>query len=214
MTGLDFSPVAIDAARDLSARAGLSDRSTFICTPVDAAIPALGGAAFDIVYVSLGSRCWLQSVSVWAQTVSESLRPGGRLYVHDVHQVALTLGRDARRIDAPYFEQAAPMIAERTETSTNAARPLTHTVSYEWNHSPGEIVTALLERGIELRQLMEHDWTNWQCWPWMVRGESEPDSWTTPSDQPRLPLSFTLVGERSGYSVWVEPVVPGTTGCT
>ncbi len=62
VTGLDFSPVAIDAARDIAQRAGLADRSTFVCASVYDAVDALQGDAFDIVYVSLGSLCWLPSV--------------------------------------------------------------------------------------------------------------------------------------------------------
>jgi hypothetical protein len=32
-----------------------------------------------------------------------------------------------------------------------------HNVTHEWNHGLGEIVMALLERGMELTMLLEHD---------------------------------------------------------
>jgi len=54
VTGVDFSPQAIDEAVALSKRAGLADRSTFVCANVYDAPRALAGQRFDVVYVSLG----------------------------------------------------------------------------------------------------------------------------------------------------------------
>jgi hypothetical protein len=65
VTGLDFSPVAIDAARDIARRAGLADRATFVYDAVD----ALAGQTFDVVYVSLGALTWLPRVDAWAEQV-------------------------------------------------------------------------------------------------------------------------------------------------
>jgi len=36
-------------------------------------------------------------------------------------------------------------------------RPISNTKTYEWNHGIGEIVTALLEAGLTLTMLVEHD---------------------------------------------------------
>src|ERR1035437_7381959 len=67
VTGLDFSPAAIDEA-----------------TVYDAP-QALPGKRFDVVYVSLSSLCWLPDVAAWGGVVADLLAPGGRLYLHDVH---------------------------------------------------------------------------------------------------------------------------------
>ena len=73
VTGLDFSPEAIRTAEDLAVRAGLADRSTFVCANVFDAAEVLGPETFDIVYVSLGALHWLPSVDRWADQVA---RPG------------------------------------------------------------------------------------------------------------------------------------------
>jgi SAM-dependent methyltransferase len=78
VTGLDFSPVAIAAASDLAGRAGLSDRARFVCADVYDATNALDGAAFDVVFVSLGALCWLPSIDRWAEQVGALVAPGGR----------------------------------------------------------------------------------------------------------------------------------------
>jgi len=71
---------------------------------------------------------------------------------------------------------------------------LANTRTYEWNHSIGEVVTALVSRGLRIDVLTEHDWTVQQRFPWLVG--SAPGHWTTPEDRPRMPLTYTLVATR------------------
>jgi len=194
VTGLDFSPVAVDSARQLAARAGLADRSTFVCADVYEAAAALEEGAFDIVYVSLGALCWLPDVDRWAAVVGSLLAPGGRLYLHDAHPLAWALSDDDLSLAYTYFEESAPFIDDSDKTYTDATRPVEHTRSYEWNHSLGEIVTALVIHGLRITTLTEHDWTVWQRWPWLV--EVEPHRWTMPPGVPRIPLTFTLLADR------------------
>lgn len=199
VTGVDFSPVAIEAAQDLARRAGLAERATFVRSNVDDAVGALGGATFDIVYVSLGALCWLPSVARWAEVVAALLAPGGRLYLHDVHPLGYALSDDDLSIAYSYFEEAEPDVFNDPETYTDQDRALEHPRSYEWNHSLGELVNALITRGLEITRLTEHDWTVWQRWPWLVPvpdpGSDRP-RWANPPDLPRVPLTFTLLARR------------------
>ncbi len=61
-----------------------------------------------------------------------------------------------------YFEEPDPFVADDTATYTDQSRPLAHARSYQWNHSLGEIVTALIENGLRMVELTEHDWTVWE----------------------------------------------------
>ena len=194
VTGLDFSPPAIAAARDLAQRSGLADRATFVCSDVHDAVAALGGATFDIVYVSLGALCWLPDVARWATVVGQLLAPGGRLYLHDMHPAAWAMADDDVRFVYPYFEEPEPYVDDSEDTYTDANRPLEHTRSYEWNHSLGQVVTALIAHGLRITALEEHDWTPWQRWPWLV--ETGHHRWTTPADLPRMPLTYTLLAMK------------------
>ena len=194
VTGLDFSPEAIREAEDLAARAGLSDRARFVCADVLRAREALDHVTFDIVYVSLGALCWLPSVARWAEEAAGLVRPGGRLYLHDVHPVCWSLADDALEFAHTYFEEAEPYADDSDQTYTDAERPLAHTRSYEWNHGIGEVVTALIDQGLRIDVLQEHDWTVHQRFPWLV--EVGPGRWASPPELPRLPLSFTVVATR------------------
>jgi SAM-dependent methyltransferase len=203
VTGLDFSPTAIDAARQIAQQAGLASASTFVCANVDDAPTALDHATFDIVYVSLGALCWLPSVERWARAAATLLvRPGGRLYLHDIHPLAWALADDAFTLTYTYFEQAEPLAIDEPQTYTDQDRPLAHPRNYEWNHSLGEIVTALIGAGLRITRLVEHDWTVHQAWPWLVPVPpahgvgSREHRWTNPASMPRVPLTYTLMAER------------------
>ena len=138
--------------------------------------------------------CWLPSVARWAAQVAALLRPGGRLYLHDVHPLVLALADDELRFVYSYFEEPRPFANDNDATYTDGDRPLANTRSYEWNHSLGQIVTAVLDNGLRLDRLTEHDWIAWQRFPWLI--EAADHRWHAGADRPRLPLSFTLLASR------------------
>lgn len=191
VVGVDFSPAAIATAVALASRAGLAERARFVCADVYDA-PAAVGETFDVVYVSLGALCWLPEVRPWASVVAKLLAPGGRLYLHDVHPLAQSLDDD-RRVTYGYFEDVNhPYVDDERRTYTDGP-DLAATRNYQWNHGVGEIVGALLDEGLVLDSLVEHDWTVFAHFPWLV--ESPPGHFTAP-DGPAVPLTFTLVAHR------------------
>jgi SAM-dependent methyltransferase len=196
VTGVDFSGPALEAARSIAQRAGLADRARFVCSDVYDASDALDGERFDVVYVSLGALSWLPSVDRWAAVVAALLRPGGRLFVHEVHPLADALGESELVVEHSYFEEPEPVVETSAETYTDndGAVPLSDAPSYTWNHSLGEIVTALIDHGLVLEWLREHDWTAFERFPWLIRQGDQ--HWALPPDRPRVPLSFSLLARR------------------
>ena len=146
------------------------------------------------MYVSLGALCWLPSVDRWAEQVAALVCPGGRFYMHDGHPLAWALADDALSIEHTYFEQAEPFVDDSAQTYTDADRPLANRRTYEWNHGLGETVSALTHHGLRLNWLVEHDWTVWPQFPWLIRDDA--GNWTTPPGVPRVPLSFSLLAGR------------------
>ena len=194
MTGLDFSWPAVEAARDIAVRADLADRARFVCANVYEATGALGHSTFDVVYVSFGALCWLPSVDRWAEQVGALVAPGGRLYLHDGHPVAWALADDGTVIEYTYFEEAQPFAYDSANTYTDADRPIDSRRSYTWNHGIGETVTSLIRHGLVLDWLVEHDWTVWDRFPWLVRDGEEKR--VVPESMPRVPLSFSVLAHR------------------
>ena len=190
VTGVDFSERSIEAARDISRRSGVPGR--FVLADVHEA-PEVLAETFDIVYASEGVLCWLPSVAAWARVVRRFTRPGGTFYIRDGHPVAHTL--DLQRSDGqlvmvdPYFEGEA-IRYEEPGTYTEAGVEIDHTVTYEWNHSLGEIVSALADEGFRVESLREYPFSGYQAQPEMVQGD---DGWWRLPDRPeRLPLLFGL----------------------
>lgn len=192
MTGLDFSAAALDQARDLAARTGAD--ATFVQADTYAAPDVLGRGAFDLVFTGIGALCWLPSVSRWGQVVADLLRPGGRLFIREGHPMLWAIGDprpdDLLVVDLPYFELPEPDVWEGGGTYVDTDAVFQHNVSYSWNHGLGEIVTALLDNGLVVTSLVEHDSVPWVAFP----GKMEPvgDEWRL-SDRPwRLAHSYTL----------------------
>jgi SAM-dependent methyltransferase len=194
VTGLDFSAAAIARARELAEQAGLADRATFVEADVLEAAAALAPATYDVVYVSLGALCWLPNVQQWAAQVAALLRPGGRLFLHDTHPLSWALAYDDERVEHTYFEEEEPFVDEMTSTYTDGSAPTEHTRTYEWNHSVGEILSSLLDHGLRIDHVDEHDWTSFQRYPWLV--PNGPQRYETPADRPRIPLSLTVMASR------------------
>lgn len=194
VTGLDFSPAAIEQATLLAARAGLSERSTFVCSNVYDAGQTLEGRHYDVVYVSLGSLCWLPDVHAWAAIVAGLLRPGGRLYLHDVHPLAATLDDDGHCIEFDYFSEPDKALAFDFDRTYTDGATLHSTKTFEWIHSLGDIVGGLLANGLALESLQEHEWTEFQQFPWL--GRTTLDRYIIPEGSTRIPLSFTIVARQ------------------
>ncbi|MCS5736123.1 class I SAM-dependent methyltransferase [Herbiconiux daphne] len=168
VTGLDFSPVAIDEARILIAECGLTDAADFVVSDVYDSPSVLEPGTFDLVYTGIGALCWLPKVDEWARVVAALLKPGGRLFIREGHPILWSMDEtlsDDLHLRFPYFEQQTPLEWDDDSTYVATDRPLTATKTYEWNHGLGEIMTALLDAGLTLTMLVEHDSVPWQALP-------------------------------------------------
>ncbi|MDP9532336.1 class I SAM-dependent methyltransferase [Pseudomonas protegens] len=192
MSGLDFSSASLAEARTLAQRCN---------TPIDyhesdvfAATDVLPRGEFDLVYTGIGALCWLPSIERWAQTVGALLKPGGRLFIREGHPMLWALDeeqRDSLQVAFPYFERSEPLVWDEDTTYVETDSSLKATVTHEWNHGLGEIISALLAQGLEITGLVEHQSIPWEALPGQMvvdeRGE-----WRLKEAPWRLPLSYTL----------------------
>ena len=158
VTGLDFSPAAVQAARQLANECGANIR--YVESDVYGAIEALGAGRFDLVFTGIGALCWLPDIRRWAEVVAGLLRTGGRLFIREYHPMLWALS-DARpdgllTLEFPYFETEGVLFTE-THTYVEHEEALTSPDFLSFNHGLGEIVTALMSAGLELAGLAEHD---------------------------------------------------------
>ena len=163
------------------------------------AVTTLGEGRFDLVYTGIGALCWLPDIDRWAGVVSSLLRPGGRLHLREGHPVLWSLA-DARSdgllvLDLPYFEQQEPVVWDEGGTYVQTESTFTQNITHEWNHGLGEIVTALLDHGMQVTRLEEHDSIPWEAFPGQMK-EIGGGEWRIAERPERLAHSYTLQARK------------------
>jgi SAM-dependent methyltransferase len=195
VVGLDFSAPAIEAARRLAEELGLAAR--FVEANVYAAREVLEGF-FDRVYVTWGTICWLPDVVGWARVIASLLAPGGVLYFADAHPAAYVFGDETAVGDmpgwyAPYFHRAVLEIDDASDYADPAAR-LSNRLTHQFIHPVGDVVSALIDAGLQLTMLHEHDCVPWKMFACLVEGADGDFRWP---ERAWLPLSFSLKARRA-----------------
>ena len=207
MTGLDFSSAALEQGRALATATG-SDVDFVEANVYDAAA-VLQPGSFDLVFTGIGALCWLPDVRRWAGVVADLLAPGGRLFVREGHPMLWSLA-DSRPdrllvVDHAYFEQGEPLVWDEGGTYVQTDVEFVHNTTLEWNHGLGEIVTALMDAGLTITALAEHDSVPWEALPGQMT--CGPDGEWRLSERPeRLACSYTLQARRpDNVHVTVNP---------
>ena len=193
MSGLDFSPASLAQARRLAGKVGADIE--FVEADVYDAVNVFGPEAFDLVFTGVGALCWLPDIRRWAAVVAGLLRPGGRLFIREGHPMLWSLDDermdDLLVVEYPYFEREEPVIFDDGGTYVRTDVTFEQNLTHSWNHGLGEIVSALLDAGMELTALVEHDSVPWDALP--RRMEQIGGGEYRLIDRPwRVPHSYTL----------------------
>lgn len=192
VTGVDFSAAGVAAARALAVEIGVE--ATFVEANVYDAVQALGGRQFDIVYTGLGALVWLPDITRWAEVVAALIRPGGFVYLAEFHPVADIFADDRLVADHDYFTRPGGTRYDDPGTYVDWDAPTRHNVNYEWSHPIGAVVSALIDAGLVIELLHEHDHTLFERWPFLERHDD--GTYRLPAGMPRLPLMYSLRARR------------------
>jgi SAM-dependent methyltransferase len=192
VTGVDFSGEAIVAARALAAEVGIP--GTFVESNVYD-LPDVLDEQFDIVYTSGGVLGWLPDIEAWGRVAARFVRPGGFLYLYEVHPVAEVFADEdvqpgELRLAYPYWSHAEPIRIETPGSYADRDAPTGGLVEFGWDHSMGEIVTSLADAGLRIEFLHEFDYV---LWPTAYLVEGADGRWRLPEgSKGELPLFFSL----------------------
>jgi SAM-dependent methyltransferase len=190
VTGLDFSAPAIETARALAAEFGI--KAAFVQSDVYAAREAVQGQ-FDRIYTTWGTIPWLPDIQKWARVIASLLTPGGFLYFADMHPAALVFDDDTGHEGKPgwcwpYFHQGVFETDDARDYADPNAR-LTNSRTHQFAHPLGSVVQALIDAGLRIDMLHEHDGVAWKAFSGLVEGKGR--LWRFP-DKPWLPLSYSI----------------------
>jgi len=197
VTGIDFSPNALSAAKNLASELGIE--AEFIESTVNDAVSALGNKKYDMVYTGIGALCWLPDIKNWAKVVSSLLRPGGRLFIREGHPVLWALSYERTdgllSLEYNYFEsEGLSSVEEKSYVDHEGAVSSPESISF--NHGLGEIITALINEGMTIIAFEEHDSV-----PYRALGEAMEDigqgEFRLRENPERLPVSYTLQARKN-----------------
>ena len=171
VTGLDFSSASLREARILAeATIGTGgEKLAFVEASIYDATQALAAGTFDLVFTGIGALCWIPNIEKWAAVVSSLLKPGGRLFIREGHPVLWSLDDTNERdlvVKHPYFERPEPTTfrMEGTYVETGDYK-FESQDSAEFNHGIGEIIQALINNGLHISAMVEHQSVPWLAIP-------------------------------------------------
>lgn len=142
----------------------------------------------DLVYTGKGSLPWVRDIARWAEVVRRLLRPAGFLYMYEGHPLDWIWEPNADRhrvhTTRSYFDNEPrpneDFPAQAVERYAPRDRPAPTAWEYHW--TLGEIVTAVVDAGLELEELAEHSEHFWPRFPDIPRDRFE-----------RVPHTFSMV---------------------
>ncbi len=193
VTGVDFSEPAIEQARALSRELALPAR--FVCANVYD-LPGVLKGKFDIVFTSYGVLCWLPDMPRWANVIGHFLKAGGCFYIAEGHP-ALNMFDNSRtatglKVTQSYFHSPEPT---RWENEGDYAEPtdIGDKPSYEWTHSLGDILNALIGAGLQIDFL--HEFPTSETWNWAPFTKQDAEGrWQIEGGL--VPMTFSLKATR------------------
>ncbi len=201
VTGLDFSEPAVEAARELAARAGID--ADFVCADVYDAAAAVGDRTFDVVYTGIGAINWLDDIERWARTMASVCRPGGTLYFAEFHPVVDMLSPTVHEdgvlpitLQQNYFGMAWHDGAEVAGTYADMGAATVHNETWEQSWTIGEVVSAIADAGFRIELLHEHDFSLYPMYPFL-EGRAD-GTFHLPDGQPSMPMMYSIRARRDG----------------
>ncbi len=194
VTGLDFSRVAVEGARELAQKASLP--ATFVEADVYDARQVIDGH-FDMVFSTWGTICWLPDVKRWAKVVADMLAPGGTFYFLDSHPSAQVLEQRDGRLEPTYGWRTPmdkPDAFEASQSYTGDAHKEA-VKDYNWLHPLSDVIGGLIDAGLRLEFLHEHEVLPYKLFPMMVPAGQ--GLFRLPDGSVPVPLSFSLKAAKA-----------------
>jgi SAM-dependent methyltransferase len=196
VVGVDFSDRAIELASNLSDELDL--QAEFVCSDIYE-LPSVLKGEFDIVYTSNGVLPWLPDLKRWGEVIAHFLKPGGIFYIAEFHPFAYVFN-DAEdmtdlQVHYPYFHSPEPLEFEVRGTYAAPQAAVTQKLQYEWVHSMGDIINALVTAGLHIEFLHEYPFCTYAMFPpLMERGKD--GLWRLREKESSVPLTFTIKARK------------------
>lgn len=185
VTGIDLSDKAIETANNLASELQLDAR--FICCNIFD-LPEVLDETFDIVFTSYGTICWLPDLAPWAKLIAAFLQPKGKFVFAEFHPVVWMFDNKFQSIGYNYFN-VEPIFEEESGTYADRDADL-KLQSVCWNHSMADVITNLLQNGLEITALKEYDYSPYDCFDETI--QFEPGKYRIKHLDNKIPMVYTV----------------------
>ena len=196
-TGADFSEEAVSLARSLSEELGI-DAKFVVSNLYD--LPDVLEGRFDVVFTSYGALTWLPDLERWAGVIAHFLEPGGFLYVLDSHPFGNVFYDEEDAVELrpfyPYSTRGADPLAFPTGSTYTDGPQEQYGPTFEWGHSVGDILNALISAGLTIDFFHEFHFAGYEALPMMEQGDD--GWWRLPEGGESVPFLFSLKATKPG----------------
>jgi len=189
VTGVDFSDVAIEKAREMAQKMEVD--TSFICCDVYS-LPEILNEKFDIVFTSYGTIAWLPDINKWGSVVSHFLKSEGHFVFAEFHPVVWMFDSEFKSVKYHYFNVEA-IIEESEGTYTDGGDDMRNT-EISWNHAISDVVNSLINSNLELISLEEYDYSPYHCFANMV--QDTPGEYVISTLKRRIPMVYSILARK------------------
>ena len=152
VTGVDFSPAALQRLRELAGRCGV-EVATIEADSRN--LPAELDGRFDLVYATIGVLCWIDDLDAWMRGACRVLKPGGTLVLVELHPLLTMIDSVTPLVvDFPYNSDGVHTFTG-TGSYANRNADVSWTIT-QYAHGLAEVVMAAKDAGLECGYLEEH----------------------------------------------------------
>lgn len=160
--GFDIAENILAQAQRTAKQAGI-ENCEFVCGDI-LEMNARYHQMFDFIFFTIGAITWFEDVALLFQTVSDCLKPGGRLFIHDAHPFMNMLpfpdeeefdAKHTNRIAYSYFRKEPWIETNGMEYISGAydSRPFT-----SFSHTMASLVNAVCMAGMNVVKLNEYNY--------------------------------------------------------
>ncbi|MEL4859659.1 class I SAM-dependent methyltransferase [Pseudoflavonifractor phocaeensis] len=183
--GFDIAENIIAQAVDTAEKAGVRNCRFVACNILD--IPPEYHGRFDLIFFTIGAITWFEDLNPLFRVVSDCLKPGGVLLIHDFHPVMNMLplpgepefdAGDLNRVAHSYF-RTEPWLENEGMGYLSEQYPSKTFTSF--SHTMAAILNAVSGAGLTFVRLDEYDYDV---------------GLTDAYDQKGFPLSYLLRAEK------------------
>ena len=190
VTGVDLSDESISKAKELASITN-SDAEFICCSVYD--LPNHLNGTFDIVFSSYGAICWLPDLNKWAEIVSKFLKEDGKFIFAEFHPVIDMVDENSSNLGSSYFNIGP--INENIEGTYTDGENTDKRQFVTWNHGIGEVVSNLINNGLEINSLKEFDYSPYNAF--QSTFEDEPNKYRIKHFGNNVPMVFSILATKS-----------------